>query len=97
MRVLEIPSSGVRSGGGGHNRPVILGDTAPENPNHDNGEKREQCFEQSTVDFAVGCLAEMGADDKVEDLSNGEQKTSSAEIDCGLTTIILAGHFIIKK
>lgn len=83
---LSFPTKGsgvacsvVCSGTDGHG-PVIFGYAAPENPDHDDREEREEGFEQRTVDFAVRCLAKMSADDKVEDLSNDEEQGSRTEV-----------------
>lgn len=62
----------VCSAGKRRHRPVILRDTAPEDPNHDHGQQSEEGLEQSAVDLPICRLAEVGADHIVKDLPNGE-------------------------
>lgn len=67
---LVIPSAL----GHGH-RPVVFGDTGPEDIGHDHRQECKECFEQSAVDFSVCRLAEMRTDHVVEDLANCKQQT----------------------
>lgn len=52
--------------------PVVFGDAAPEEPDRHHGQHGEQGFEQGAVDFPAGGLAQMRANDVVEDLPDGE-------------------------
>ena len=53
-------------------RPIILCNTAPENPDGDDTQQREKCLEEGAVDLAICRVADMNRDDIVEDLANGE-------------------------
>lgn len=68
--VLVIPSAL----GHGH-RPVVFGDTGPEDIDHDHRQERKKGLEQSAVDFSACRLAEMCTDHVVEDLANCKQQT----------------------
>ena len=61
-------------------RPVILGDTRPEDPDHYYRKQREERLEQATVDFARGAGADVDADNILEDLSNSEEQSCAKEI-----------------
>jgi hypothetical protein len=61
--------------------PIILRDTAPEEPHADDGQETEERLEQCPVDFTVERIADMRADNKVEDLSKGEKDCCSGEVD----------------
>ena len=54
-------------------RPIVLGDARPEDPDHYYREEREQGLEEPAVDLAVGALANVDADNVLEDLSDGEK------------------------
>ena len=67
--------------GGRGKRPVVFGDAGPEDPDHDDGQEGEECFKESSVDGSVGCIAEVYADDILEDLANGEEEHCCDEVD----------------
>lgn len=69
----------ICSGHRGH-WPVVLGNAGPKHPDHDNGQEREERFKQSSVDLAVGTVADVDADDVLENLGNGEQQGSRDKI-----------------
>lgn len=50
--------------------PVVLCDAGPKYPNHDNGKKGEEGFEERSVDFAMRAVTNVYTNDKVEDLAN---------------------------
>ena len=70
-------------------RPVVLGDTRPEDPDHHNRKKCEKSLEETTVDLAASARADMDADDILEDLSDSEEESSAEEIDCRSLALIL--------
>ena len=61
--------------------PVVLGDTAPENPDRSNREQRKERFKQGAVYFSIRSLTQMSADHILEDLADGKQQASSGQID----------------
>ena len=62
-------------------RPVVLGDARPEQPDQDHGDQGEESLEQGAVDRARGAVANVRADDKVEDLSQCEGNGRAGEVD----------------
>ena len=67
--------------------PVIFCNTAPEDPNHDDGQERKQCLEQSAIDLSICRLAKMGADHVVEDLTDCKQETRDGQVCCMMSEI----------
>lgn len=61
--------------------PVILGDAAPEDPEHTDREQRKERFKQGAINSPICALANMGTDHVLEDLADGEQQTSGGQID----------------
>lgn len=66
----------------GH-RPVVLGDTGPEDPHHNHRQEREQRLEHGAVNLAVCTIANIFADHVVEDLADGEKNGSGGKVDHG--------------
>lgn len=60
--------------------PVVFGNAAPEDPYHDHGTKVEEGFKEGTVDFTIGGVAEVRADDELENLAQGKQKGGDREV-----------------
>ena len=60
--------------------PVVFGYAGPEIPDGDDGQECEQCLEQRSVDLSVGTIADMGADDILEDLANGKKEDGAGEV-----------------
>ena len=52
---------------------IILCDARPEYPQHDHGEKCEERFEKSTVNFMICPLANMGAYYVLKNLTDSEK------------------------
>lgn len=73
----------VATASGAHHRhgPVVFGDAAPEHPGHHDREEGEKGFEEGAVDLSPGGIAEMGAHDKVEYLSDGEEDRCGGQVD----------------
>lgn len=70
--------SGVSTAGHG---PIIFGDAAPEEPDADDRQEIEKRLKHGSVDFAADRIADVRADDKVEDLADGKQEGGSREVD----------------
>ncbi len=62
-------------------RPVILCNARPEDPEHDNGKKGKEGFEEGAIDPVVGTLTDVDADHVLEYLADGEEKGGSEEVD----------------
>lgn len=62
-------------------RPVVLGDTRPEDPHHDHCEQGEQGFEEAAVDLAIGAITKVNTDNVLEDLRNSEEDSCANKID----------------
>lgn len=67
-------------GDGHRHRPVVLCYAAPEDPNHHDRQQREERLEQRTVDFPIGALADVGADDEGKDLADCEEQSGGSEV-----------------
>ena len=65
---------------GRRRRPVVLRDARPKDKDHDDGEEGEKGLEEAAVDATVRTVADMDADDELEDLSNGKEEGGSDEI-----------------
>lgn len=62
--------------------PVVLGDARPKCPHGHHGKEGKERLEEAAVDSAVGRVANVHADDVLEDLSNDEEESGSEEVDC---------------
>ena len=60
--------------------PVVFRNAAPENPDHDDGEEGEEGFEEGAIDLAVCAVADVDADDVLEDLAEGEEEGGCDEV-----------------
>jgi hypothetical protein len=75
-------SSSVGASCGSRHGPVVFRDARPEDPDHDDGQQREESREEAAVDGTVGAVADVHADNVLEDLADGEEDSSGAEVDC---------------
>ena len=66
--------SGVRAFSCDWHRPIIFRYARPENPYHNDREECEEGFEESPVNLAIGASTYVGANDVLEDLTNGEEE-----------------------
>jgi hypothetical protein len=74
------PSS-VSAPCGSRHGPVVFRDARPEDPDHDDGEHGEESRKKAAVDGTVGAVADMHANNVLEDLADGEEDSSGAEVD----------------
>jgi hypothetical protein len=58
-------------------RPIVFRYAGPEDPNGEDREDSEEHFKEAAINFAIGAVANVNGGNKLEDLANGEEKTSS--------------------
>lgn len=83
IKLLFDPKSSrsrVGAAGRGHG-PIVFCDTRPEYPNRHDGAESEQSLEQGAVDFAACAVADVRADNVLEDLAEGEKHGGCEEVD----------------
>lgn len=62
-------------------RPIVLRDARPEHPNHYDREQSEERLKETTINLSIGTVADVRADNVLEDLPDGKQKSGAQEID----------------
>jgi len=62
--------------------PVVFCDARPEDPDHDDGQHGEESREESAVDGTVRAVADVHADNVLEDLADGEEESGGTKVDC---------------
>lgn len=60
--------------------PVVLRYARPKYPDHGDGEEGEKCLEEAAVDASAGRVAEMYANDVLEDLTDGEEEGRADQV-----------------
>lgn len=72
---------GVCAACGGRHGPVVFGDAGPEDPDHDDREQGEEGRKEAAVDGTIGAVADVHADNILEDLTDGKEEAGSDEVD----------------
>jgi hypothetical protein len=67
--------------------PVVLGDAGPEHPYHYYCQQGEERLEESSINLAVCAVADVHADNILEDLSNSKEKGRTEEVDCAVQLV----------
>lgn len=81
--VFSLPrSSSVGASCGSRHGPVVFCDARPEDPDHDDGQKGKESREKSAVDRTVRAVADVHANNVLEDLADREEDSGGTKVDC---------------
>jgi hypothetical protein len=75
-------SSSVGASCGSRHGPVVFRNARPEDPDHDDGQQGKEGREESAVDGAVRAVADVHANNVLEDLADGEEDSGGTKVDC---------------